>query len=217
MSEGESYWPRLIKSLRSRENLTQGDLADYLCVDQTTVSRWERGQDAPALRLRQRIRDLYRRRVAGKQDLVARARVRNALWPASLVGPGAVFIEFNARALSEIDILAEDLRGRSIYGLFGPDVDCVTERWESTGIFRGEVAMTVSLNCIERPGGTVFIKTLDTPHFTWDGDIWSLCEIQRVSRQEHATLLKEFGSSNFVLPFDALLGDDAPPDSRNWS
>jgi len=72
MIEGESYWPRLIKSVRSRENLTQTALAAWLGVDQTTVSRWERGQDAPAFRLRQRIRDLYRQRAAGKQDLVAR-------------------------------------------------------------------------------------------------------------------------------------------------
>ncbi|MBI1265664.1 MAG: helix-turn-helix domain-containing protein [Alphaproteobacteria bacterium] len=204
MIEGESYWPRLIKSVRARENLTQAALASWLGVDQTTVSRWERGQDAPAFRLRQRIRDLYRQRAAGKQDLVARARVRNALWPASLVGPGAVFIEFNARALSEIGVEASDLRGRSIYGLFGPDVDCVTERWESTGIFQGELAMTVSLNRIESPGRTAYIKTLDTPHFTWDGDIWCLCEIQRISEAEHARLMKEFGGSNFALSFDAL-------------
>lgn len=204
MLDRDDYWPRLIKSLRSREHLTQADLGSRLGVDQTAVSRWERGQDAPALRLRQKIRDLYRQRAAGKQDLVARARVRNALWPASLVGPGAVFIEFNARALAEIGIQVHDLRGRSIYGLFGPDVDCVTERWESAGIFQGELAMTVSLNRIESPDGPTFIKTLDTPHFTWDGDIWCLCEIQRISATEHAKLIEEFGGAHFALPFDAL-------------
>ncbi len=204
MTEGESYWPRLIKSVRARENLTQTELAASLGVDQTAVSRWERGLDAPGLKLRQRIRDRYRQRAAGKQDLVARARVRNALWPASLVGPGAVFIEFNARALAEIGLQVEDLRGRSIYGLFGPDVDCITERWEGAGIFQGELAMTVSLNRIERPDGPAFIKTLDTPHFTWDGDIWCLCEIQRIDAGEHARLLQEFGGAHFALPFDGL-------------
>jgi len=64
--------------------------------------------------------------------------------------------------------------------------------------------MTVSLNRIESPGRTAYIKTLDTPHFTWDGDIWCLCEIQRISESEHARLMAEFGGSNFTLAFDAL-------------
>ncbi|KPP81543.1 MAG: hypothetical protein HLUCCA04_07030 [Oceanicaulis sp. HLUCCA04] len=204
MDETLDYWPRMIRALRGRENLTQEALAGYLGVDQTSVSRWERGRDLPALRQRRRIRDLYRRNAGGKQDQVTRARVRNAFWPSSLVGPGAVFIEINRRALSEIDLTLTDLRGQSIYGLFGPQVDDVTERWEHTGIFDGDLAMTISLNRIERPDGTVHVKTLDTPHFTSGGDVWCLCEIQRISEAEHARLHAEFGGDNFTLPFDAL-------------
>lgn len=204
MDKTSDYWPRLIRSLRERENLSQQLLADRLGVDQTSISRWERGRDLPGFKQRQRIRDLYRRHAGSRQDQVTRARVRNAFWPSSLVGPGAVFIEINTRALSEIGLTLTDLRGRTIYGLFGPQVDDVTERWEHTGIFDGELAMTISLNRIDRPDGPVFVKTLDTPHFTSDGDIWCLCEIQRISGAEHARLMKEFGSANFSLPFDAL-------------
>lgn len=198
------YWPRLIRALRQREHLTQQALAELLGVDQTSISRWERGRDLPAFSQRQRIRDLYRRHAGSRQDQVTRARVRNGFWPSSLVGPGAVFIEINTRALLEIGLTLTDLRGRTIYGLFGPQVDDVTERWEHTGIFDGELAMTISLNRIDRPDGPVFVKTLDTPHFTSDGDTWCLCEIQRISEAEHTRLMTEFGCANFSLPFDAL-------------
>lgn len=204
MDEAYDYWPRVIRTLRRRENMTQQALADRLGVDQTSVSRWERGTDLPALRQRRKLRDMSRHHAGFRQDQITRARVRNAFWPSSLVGPGAVFIEINTRALSEIGLTVTDLRGRSIYGLFGPQVDDVTERWEHTGIFDGDLAMTISLNRIERPEGPVYIKTLDTPHFTTDGEIWCLCEIQRITADQHAALRAEFGSDNFTLSFDAL-------------
>ena len=35
--------PDLIKHLRRKYGLTQADLAGILCVDQGTISRWQRG------------------------------------------------------------------------------------------------------------------------------------------------------------------------------
>lgn len=199
-----AQWPDYVKALRGRLGLSQAVLAERLGVDQTAVSRWERGLDAPRASLRRRLLELGRGGAAARQDQVVRARVRNALWPASLVGPGAVFLEINPPALAEAGLAAADLRGRPIYGLFGPAVDEVTERWEKTGVFRGEMAMTISLNTLQSAEGRIFVKTFDTPHFTADGDIWCVCEIRRLNAEQYREEAARFGGSTFQVPFDTL-------------
>ena len=51
-------WPQALKDYRRRHALTQGALAEILNVDATTVSRWERGRDQPALGIQRRLRSL---------------------------------------------------------------------------------------------------------------------------------------------------------------
>jgi DNA-binding XRE family transcriptional regulator len=51
-------WPLALKDYRRRHALTQAALADVLNVDPTTVSRWERGRDQPALGIQRRLRTL---------------------------------------------------------------------------------------------------------------------------------------------------------------
>ena len=199
------YWPDLVRAVRARRGLSQAALAETLGVDQTSVSRWERGLDEPRMRARRKLLDLHRATTAHRQDQIVRARVRNGFWPTSLVGPGAVFLEINPPALAEAGLAPADLRGRPIYGLFGPAVDAVTERWESSGVFRGEIAMTISLNTLTASDGApVYVKTMDTPHFTADGEIWCVCEIRRIEADEHARLRESYGGSTFRVPFDAL-------------
>lgn len=199
-----SHWPDFIRQLRTRAGLSQAVLAERLGVDQTAVSRWERGLDAPRLAMRRKLIDFDRVGWTSRQDQVVRARVRNALWPVSLVGPGAVFLEINSAALAEAGLAAADLRGRPIYGLFGSAVDEVTERWEATGVFRGEMAITISLNTLQTPDGPVYVKTLDTPHFSADGAIWCVCEIRRIGADQYREERARYGGSTFQVPFDTL-------------
>lgn len=51
-------WPQALKEYRRRHTLTQAALAEILNVDPTTVSRWERGRDEPALGIQRRLRSL---------------------------------------------------------------------------------------------------------------------------------------------------------------
>lgn len=51
-------WVRALKDYRRRHVLTQAALAEILNVDATTVSRWERGRDQPALGIQRRLRSL---------------------------------------------------------------------------------------------------------------------------------------------------------------
>lgn len=51
-------WIKPLKDYRRRHGLTQAALAEVLNVDPTTVSRWERGRDQPALGILRRLRSL---------------------------------------------------------------------------------------------------------------------------------------------------------------
>lgn len=51
-------WPRALKDYRRCHGLTQAAFAERLGVDNTTVSRWERGRDQPALSVQKLLREL---------------------------------------------------------------------------------------------------------------------------------------------------------------
>jgi len=203
---GRDYWPALLRSHRARHGLSQAALAAHLGVDQTTVSRWERGLDTPGVRMRRQIRDLARRSQAARQDQAVRMRVRNALWPTSLMGKGAVFLEASRAVVTEAQLSVPEVRGMSVYGSFGDQTDAVTERWEAAGIFRGDLALAMTVNVLNPtlPGQTTYIQTLDTPHFTVDGDIWCICEIKRIDEALYHSLVRDFGGNSLLVPFDAV-------------
>jgi transcriptional regulator with XRE-family HTH domain len=199
------HWANLIKALRAREGLTQAELAAQIGVDQTAVSRWERNGDQPSLRHRRALRQLYRRNFASWQDKAVRMRVEHGFQPQTLLARGAVFIEINEAGAQEARVRREALKGRSIYGAFGPHTDEVTRRWEASGMFDGEIAMAMSVNRLEGPEGSgLFVRTLDTPYFTSDGEVWCITELMRISNETFDTLRSQWGGDTLAVAFDAL-------------
>lgn len=193
-------WPVILTEVRQLHHLSQSGLATLLSVSQATVSRWESGLDTPAPPKRHKLLTLYRTAKLDRSDEIVSMRVRNAFWPSSLIGPGAVFLEINQAALKEVGLPPQDLRGQPIYGMFGSAVDAVTEKWEESGIFRGEVSMTTSLNVLTIGAEPIYIRTLDTPHFTAHGATWCICDIQRISREMYHELYHTYGGPTFALP-----------------
>src|SRR5262245_16427773 len=53
-------WSAVVRHYRQRHGMTQQRLGALLKVSQRTVSRWERGEDRPALPLQLDLRDLTR-------------------------------------------------------------------------------------------------------------------------------------------------------------
>lgn len=199
------HWPKLIKTLRVREGLSQADLAERLGVDQTAVSRWERAADQPSLKCRRTLRELYRRNLASRQDRAVRMRVQSGLQPSTLIAKGAVFIEINEAGAREACVRREALQGRAIYGAFGDRTDEVTRRWEAAGIFDGEVALAMSVNRLEGAEGQgACIWTLDTPYFTSDGEVWCMTEIKRIGAGMFETLRRQWGAETVAVGFDGL-------------
>ncbi|MEZ5938357.1 MAG: helix-turn-helix transcriptional regulator [Hyphomonadaceae bacterium] len=199
--EEQLYWPRLIKALRAREGLTQSVLAERLGVNQTAVSRWERGRDVPGLGHRRRLRTLFRQGSGGRQDRAVRLRVVNAWRPSTLMARGAVFLEINEAGASQAGVRRDLLQGHSIYGFFGAHTDEVTYRWERAGIFDGEIALSMSVNRLEGEAGCVHIRTLDTPYFSSDGEVWCLTDISLIDEASYDLLRAEWGGDTLNIPF----------------
>jgi transcriptional regulator with XRE-family HTH domain len=202
----DEYWPRLLRSFRAREGLTQSAIADRLGVDQSTVSRWERGVDQPALAARRSLRDTFRMSFAGRQDRAIRSRIRHSAWPQTLLRKGAVFLEASSTLIIEARVPVPDLRGRAIYGVFGPQTDQVTEQWERSGLFQGELALCMTVNALEvgAPGERIYIRSLDAPHFSSDDGIWSVSEVKQISRAEYDRFIRDYGGAMMSIPFETL-------------
>lgn len=198
-----SYWSRMLRALRAREGITQRGLAELLTVDQATVSRWERNADTPSLRHRRDIRDLLRRHLDSHHDRLLKMRVQYSAWPSSLMKEGAVFVETSPSLGREVGV--EGLgQGASVYGRFGDEADELTAAWERTGIFTGDLAMTISLNRIRTPEGPVFFRGLDTPYLSSTGDIWCLCEIRRLTEDEYLANREQLGDVLVSISYDSL-------------
>lgn len=196
-------WAGIVSTLRVGCGLSQSDFAELLGVDQTTVSRWERGLGLPAPRYRRKMRDMQRSNPAGRADALTRLRVKMSAWPSTLLGPGARLIERSRAASMELSL--EELGpGVTLYGRFGAEVDEQVSDWERSGIFAGELAMTISLNRIQSPEGTVYFRGMDTPHVSSTGEIWCLCELRRLSEAGYADELRQMGARLVSIPYDRL-------------
>nr|WP_321440276.1 helix-turn-helix transcriptional regulator [uncultured Hyphomonas sp.] len=196
-------WARMVTGLRQDLGLSQRVLAERLSVDQTTISRWERGKDLPGVRHRRQMRDMMRQTTTSRLDALTKLRVQMSSWPATLLRQGAVFVEISRAAAEEVS--ADGLGpGTSLYGRFGDEADEQMHAWERSGIFSGDLAMTVSLNRIQSPGGPVYFRGMDTPHISASGEIWCLCELRRLSEAEYLTELRQMGGPLLSIPYDAL-------------
>lgn len=201
----DAYWPRMLRALRNREGLTQAQLAQRLNVDQTAVSRWERAVDQPRMELRRRIRDMHRSYAPSRQDRALKLRVQASWNPTALVARGAMFLEINQAGVIEANVAGKACAGQSIYGSFGPMTDETTAAWEGSGIFDGNIALAITVNRLElRDGRISYIRTVDTPYFTSDGEVWCLCEIKKIDANQYAALKSELGAATFSLPFDSV-------------
>lgn len=183
--------------------MTQRALAERLGVNQATISRWERGSEEPSLHRRRSIRDLLRSCSESAQDRLLKMRVKYSAWPTSLVRRGAVFVATSPSLAGEVGANGLD-DGACIYGRFGAEADERMAQWERAGIFAGELAMTISLNRIMTPQGEVFFRGMDTPYNSSSGEIWCLCEIQRLTAEEYAAHEKQLGGVLVPISYDAL-------------
>lgn len=199
-------WPALVQRLRGRLGLSQTALSGHLGVSQAAVSRWENGLDLPSVKMRRIMRDMMRRSDAARADRALRARLRYAPLPMSVVGPGARFLDFSTSFAAETGIETAKLRGNTIYGQFGESVDATTEIWERSGIFSGDVALTLTVLALTNGDGEpVYLKNFDMPQVLDDDRLVSVCEPRRVSKETFDLHMAHYKRPVFFLSYDEIV------------
>ncbi|MEH6650798.1 MAG: helix-turn-helix transcriptional regulator [Motiliproteus sp.] len=103
-------WPLLIRAYRKEHGLKQTVLAYMLNVDQTTVSRWERGKDRPSVVIQKRLRDLFCSEQDAALSAVSRT-VRFAPGRAAIMLPGTRIVEISDGYFDLFQAGRSDLRG----------------------------------------------------------------------------------------------------------
>ena len=86
-----------LKAMRRRLGWTQWDLAERLNVDQGTVSRWERGVEAPRPASYAMLRDLILKGDGSRAMALPRALVRHNLAPSCLCDSRHRLLAFSAK------------------------------------------------------------------------------------------------------------------------
>lgn len=199
-------WKALVRELRQRLGCSQSALAERLGVTQASVSRWENGQDLPSIGLRKTMRDMLRTADTSQMTRQLKARLRYTPFPMSMVGHGARFLDFSPSFAAETATEPGTLRGRSIYGRFGEIVDATTESWERSGIFNGDVAMTLTVLRLNDPGGEpLYLRNLDTPHLLDNDEVITICETCRISQAEFDQHITAYGNPVFYLSYDEIV------------
>lgn len=88
----------LIRELRRRLGLTQGQLAELLHVDQGTISRWERGVESPRPARREALSKLLLKDESRRAMLRSLAIVRQDYLPSTLHDGELTLSEISASA-----------------------------------------------------------------------------------------------------------------------
>ncbi|MEH6473581.1 MAG: helix-turn-helix transcriptional regulator [Halopseudomonas sp.] len=135
-----SDWPLLIRTYRKDNGLKQDVLAYMLNVDQTTISRWERGKDTPSIAIQKRLRDLFL--THEDSGLTAATRlVRFSLGRAALTIPGTKIIEVSDAYAERFKTERSTLKGGLMRHFLGDDFyEQFMVPVGDLGIYRGEVA-----------------------------------------------------------------------------
>ena len=139
-------WPQALKEYRRRHALTQGALAEILNVDATTVSRWERGRDQPALGIQRRLRSLV---MPGVTDVERALRLLIDTSDAIAVlfdhNYRLVYSSPRHRGLLRLD--ASELYGRPFEKIQSKSQAAVLDKiggprgWHRNGVIRSETAV----------------------------------------------------------------------------
>ncbi len=123
----EIDWGLRIKTYRSRNGLTQQAMADDLGVDRTTIIRWEKGQDEPAL--------MYRKRILAWSPTIPEGVVRGLIDVVDHMDGFATLLDSNFRVLRT---------SKRHQQLLGYDVSDVYGR-ESQPYWSAEMAQIIKL------------------------------------------------------------------------
>ena len=135
-----SDWPVLMRCYRKENGLKQEAMAYQLSVDQTTISRWERGIDSPSLAMQKRLRDLFWKREDSALDAAVRM-VRASPGRAAILVPGTKIIEVSDSQADHYGAVAHEMKGKLMRHYYGNEYyERYMQPLGEIGIYNGEIS-----------------------------------------------------------------------------
>lgn len=145
------HWPTIIRRIRSRRAMKQTALAELLNVDQSAVSRWERGLAAPNLGAQRRLRELMSRTLAPQGErclsLIVRNTGKNALLDRELR-----VIDVADDVLAPLRLARQDVIGERLSAFLGGAADFAANM-RADGFFDGDVGSCTAIGRCLGPQG----------------------------------------------------------------
>lgn len=189
-------WGVHVRRLRQARGWKQTALADYLGVDQATISRWERGLQVPDLTMRVKLRDLVRRALPDAD--------RMALMPVTASPHMAVAVDNGLRIVAASEPAAERwgvahrmLPGKSLTPFLSPDLTWALDQIDQAGFWRGEVAVARAVASAEDFDGRAFYGTyVWTPLQLSGGEMLLNCQCREVGINDY---IREFRNSRLSI------------------
>jgi transcriptional regulator with XRE-family HTH domain len=182
-------WPSKIRRLRRIRGLKQAALGEMLGVDQSAVSRWERGIDAPNIAAQRRLIDLERSPNAPAQDRFLKELIRRS--------DGAILTDAQFRkievsdamlrraGLSRAQIIGDSTLGRSLDG--GRRVRAL----KADGFFAGDIGVCEGVGGIRLNGRAMLHSAVEIcPVTISDGTRLMITLHSPISPQRHAEFLR---------------------------
>lgn len=193
-------WPLLIRSYRKDKGLKQDALAYLLKVDQTTISRWERGIDAPSLAMQKRLRDLFWKREDSALSTASRM-VRSSFSRAAIVAPGTRILEVSKPQADHFNSFPDEMRGSLMRHFYGADYyEQYMLPLSELGIYNGEVTRIEIISKTNRVNeNEQYSHTSITPLHTSNG-IFAVSQSQFVTAEFARTQ-----PNRMIYRFDQLI------------
>jgi len=175
-------WPVLMRSYRKENGLKQEALAYLLKVDQTTISRWERGKDTPSLAMQKRLRDLFWTKEDSALETALRM-VRSSPSRASVVIPGTQIIDVSESYAARFKSSPAEMKGKLMRHFVG---DNFYEQYMvpvgDLGLYNGEVARVDYVAPVTLDDGTSgFSHSSVVP-------VFNACGIYAVSQSQYVSV-----------------------------
>lgn len=148
-------WKFTVKQLRRSLCLDQAEFAESIGVSQASISRWERGIDAPGKRARQRLLDYTKKDGRILQDSSMILQTRFTPFSAHVIDPKGRMLELSDACAKDFGYSRSELTSRdTIAGAFGELADELIDAllWRS-GLFKSGVVGIECETIIERPTG----------------------------------------------------------------
>ena len=205
MASSDNYWARAIRAFRVQHGMKQIVLATLLGVDQSTISRWERGVDTPSIAMRRRLREYLRQPFP---ELEARMAEFIRKTPGVLclaTDTDFKLLEINTAHARQVRWERAEWLGRAALGAMGERHAEHAGRIARINPYSGEVAGLAGVCECDSPAGVVHVYHHDSVVPLSDGSLATISSGKLIPRRQFNAFRQTHGTDVLVIGLDDLI------------